>query len=421
MDEQRNLSYSQFNAWANRLAWVLKADGVKHGTVVAVMLENRLEQLALLAALAKLGAIAALISTTQRGKVLSHSLNLAKPSFFVIGEELFTAFSEVRSDVSGATTGGYWLADRDTLQDAGIAPHGWKNLAQMIAGQRVDNLPDSQQVNPKDPCFYIYTSGTTGMPKASITSHGKWIKAYGGFGHAGLALENTDVLCLTLPLYHSNAVTVSWGSALAGGAALAVRRKFSASTFWKDVAYYNATCFAKSEAAILRNVFKKGDAWYNTGDLMRNIGCKHAQFVDRLRDTFRWKGENVSTTEVESLLGAFTGVEAAVVYGVEIPETNGRCGMAALRMSSGANLDPQALALYLDKEMPAYAAPLFIRRLTEVETTGTFKYKKTELKQLAYDPEQTADPLLVRSPGSDTFQPLDSTLYGQIQTATHRV
>jgi citronellyl-CoA synthetase len=177
---------------------------------------------------------------------------------------------------------------------------------------------------------------------------------------------------------------------------------------------------AKSEAAILRNVFKKGDAWYNTGDLMRNIGCKHAQFVDRLRDTFRWKGENVSTTEVESLLGAFTGVEDAVVYGVEIPETNGRCGMAALRMSSGANLDPQALALYLDKEMPAYAAPLFIRLLTEVETTGTFKYKKTELKQLAYDPEQTADPLLVRSPGSDTFQPLDSTLYGQIQTATHR-
>ncbi|MFT5782535.1 MAG: citronellyl-CoA synthetase [Pseudomonas sp.] len=77
-----------------------------------------------------------------------------------------------------------------------------------------------------------------------MTSHGKWIKAYGGFGHAGLALENTDVLCLTLPLYHSNAVTVSWGSALAGGAALALRRKFSASTFWKDVAYYNATCFA---------------------------------------------------------------------------------------------------------------------------------------------------------------------------------
>ncbi|MDO8696997.1 MAG: AMP-binding protein, partial [Pseudomonas sp.] len=243
MDESRSLTYRQFNAWANRLAWALKADGVKHGSVVAVMLENRLEQLALLAALAKLGAVGALINTTQRGKVLTHSLNLAKPSFFVIGEELVEAFTEVRGDVQGAERPGYWLADHDTLQDAGVAPSGWLNLAQRIVGQSEANLPDSQQVKLKDPCFYIYTSGTTGMPKASITSHGKWIKAYGGFGHAGLALENTDVLYLTLPLYHSNAVTVSWGSALAGGAALAVRRKFSASAFWKDVAYYNATCF----------------------------------------------------------------------------------------------------------------------------------------------------------------------------------
>ena len=546
MDESRSLTYRQFNVWANRLAWALKADGVKHGSVVAVMLENRLEQLALLAALAKLGAVGALINTTQRGKVLTHSLNLAKPSFFVIGEELVEAFTEVRGDVQGAERPGYWLADRDTLQDAGVAPSGWLNLAQRTVGQSEANLPDSQQVKLKDPCFYIYTSGTTGMPKASITSHGKWIKAYGGFGHAGLALQNTDVLYLTLPLYHSNAVTVSWGSALAGGAALAVRRKFSASAFWKDVAYYQATCFgyigelcryllnqpvcpeeknnsltcmignglrpsiwhefktrfevqritefyassegnigftnvfnfdntvgyspatfaivgydldndrpmrnakgflektaqgqpglliseiskkwpfdgytdpAKSEAAILRNVFKKGDAWYNTGDLMRDIGCKHAQFVDRLGDTFRWKGENVSTTEVESLLGAFPGVEDAVVYGVEIPETNGRCGMAALRLSAGAQLDPQALAQYLDQEMPAYAAPLFIRLLSEVETTGTFKYKKTDLKQVAFDPAQTQDPLLVRLPGSDRFEPVCSLIYGKIQAASYR-
>ena len=546
LDESRTLSYQQFNAWANRLAWGLKADGVKHGSVVAVMLENRLEQLVLLAALAKLGAVGALINTTQRGKVLTHSLNLAKPSFFVIGEELLQAFVEVRNEVQGAEQSCYWLADCDTLKDAGKAPNGWVNLAKRSIGQSDANLPDSLQVKLKDPLFYIYTSGTTGLPKASITSHGKWIKAYGGFGHAGLALQPTDVLYLTLPLYHSNAVTVSWGSALAGGAAIAVRRKFSASAFWKDVAFYQATCFgyigelcryllnqpecpeeknnsltcmignglrpsiwnefktrfdvqritefyassegnigftnvfnfdntvgyspatfaivsydlendrpvrnakgflakteqgqpglliseiskkwpfdgytdpAKSEAAILRDVFKKGDAWYNTGDLMRNIGCKHAQFVDRLGDTFRWKGENVSTTEVESLLGAFPGIEDAVVYGVEIPETNGRCGMAALRLSNDAQLDPHALAQYLDKEMPAFAAPLFIRLLTEVETTGTFKYKKTDLKQVAYDPAQTQDPLLVRLPGSDSFEPVCSQLYGQIQQASYR-
>lgn len=546
MDETRRLSYRQFNAWANRLAWTFKADGVRHGDVVAVMLENRLELLAVLAALAKLGAIGALLNTSQRGKVLCHSLNLVKPAFFVIGEELVEAFAEVRGEVERADRPCYWLADRDTLQDAGQEPEGWVNLASSCVAQSGDNLADSRRVQLKDACFYIYTSGTTGMPKASIMSHGKWIKAYGGFGHSGLTLTNNDVLYLTLPCYHNNAVTVCWSSALAGGAAIALRRKFSASAFWKDVTRYNATCFgyigelcryllnqpvtpeeqnnslrcmignglrpaiwnefkerfgiehitefyassegnigftnvfnfdntvgytpatfaivrydlendcpvrnakgflekvdqgepglliseiskkwpfdgytdpAKSEAVILRNVFKKGDAWFNTGDLMRDIGCKHAQFVDRLGDTFRWKGENVSTTEVESVLGGFAGVEDAVVYGVEIEGTNGRCGMAALRLAHGAQLDFSALAHYLDHELPAYAAPLFIRLLAEVETTGTFKYKKTDLKQAAYDPAQTSDPLYVRLPGSDTFTPLAAALHAQIQDGTHR-
>ncbi|WP_442968849.1 AMP-binding enzyme, partial [Ramlibacter sp.] len=153
---------------------------------------------------------------------------------------------------------------------------------------------------------------------------------------------------------------------------------------------------------------------------MRDIGCKHAQFVDRLGDTFRWKGENVSTTEVENVLGAFPGVEDAVVYGVEIPGTNGRCGMAALRLSEGAQLDGAALAVYLDRQLPVYAAPLFIRLLGEVETTGTFKYKKTELKQAAYAPASVNEPLWVRLPGADRFQPLDAALYQAIQAQQYR-
>ena len=546
MDEQRRLSYRQFNAWANRLAWAFKADGVGHGDVVAVLVENRLELLAVLAALTKLGAIGALLNTTQRGKVLSHSLNLVKPRFFVIGEELVDAFNEVRPHVHGAEHPCYWLADQDTLQDSGNTPYNWVNLGLRQASQSEQNLPDSLRVKMKDPCFYIYTSGTTGLPKASIMSHGKWIKAYGGFGHSGLGLGSSDVLYLTLPCYHNNAVTVCWGSALAGGAAIALRRKFSASAFWKDVAHYQATSFgyigelcryllnqpvtdhelnnsltsmignglrpaiwaefkarfgieqiaefyassegniaftnvfnfdntvgftpatfaivrydlendrpvrntkgflekvtagqpglliseiskkfpfdgytdpAKSEAVILRDVFKKGDAWFNTGDLMRDIGCKHAQFVDRLGDTFRWKGENVSTTEVESVLGAFPGVEDAVVYGVAINGSDGRCGMAALRLAADSTLDPQALAQYLDGELPVYAAPLFIRLLSELETTGTFKYKKNDLKQVAYNPAQTRDPLLVRLPGATAFQLLDEQLWARIEAGEFR-
>ena len=523
-----------------------KSEGVGHGNVVAVMLENRLELLAILAGLSKLGAVGALINTTQRGKVLAHSFNLVEPRVLVIGDELRGAFDEIAAQLQNPQAKRYWIADQDCLADAGQASEGWLNLMLLAAGQAEDNPPDSQCVRMKDACFLIYTSGTTGLPKASIMSHGKWIKAYGGFGHSGLTLNERDVLYLTLPCYHNNAVTVCWSAALAGGAAIALRRKFSASAFWNDVAHYQATCFgyigelcryllnqpvhpaerdnslrcmignglrpsiwaefkqrfgveqitefyassegnigftnvfnfdntvgytpatyaivrydlendhpvrvnngflqkadkgeaglliseisakwpfdgytdpAKSEAAILRDVFKKGDAWFNTGDLMRDIGCKHAQFVDRLGDTFRWKGENVSTTEVENVLGAFPGVEDAVVYGVEIPGTNGRCGMAALRLAQGLELDGAALAAHLEAELPAYAAPLFVRLLGEVETTGTFKYKKTDLKQAGYDPCQVDGPLYVRLPGSNSFQWLDGELHAAIEQRHYR-
>lgn len=546
MDEQRQINYRDFNAWANRLAWAFKREGVRHGDVIAVMLENRLELLAILAALSKLGAVGALINTTQRGKVLAHSFNLVEPRLLVIGDELLGAFEEIAEYLHDPHARRYWVADQDCLVDAGRPPSGWANLMQLSSGQAQDNPPDSLRVRMKDACFLIYTSGTTGLPKASIMSHGKWIKAYGGFGHSGLTLNAHDVLYLTLPCYHNNAVTVCWSAALAGGAAIALRRRFSASAFWSDVARYRATCFgyigelcryllnqpvqpaeqnnslrcmignglrpsiwaefkqrfgvrqitefyassegnigftnvfnfdntvgytpatyaivrydlendcvlrdakgflhkadkgeaglliseisakwpfdgytdpAKSESVILRNVFKTGDAWFNTGDLMRDIGCKHAQFVDRLGDTFRWKGENVSTTEVENVLGAFPGVEDAVVYGVEIPATNGRCGMAALRLAPGSDLDGAALATYLDAELPAYAAPLFIRLLGEVETTGTFKYKKTDLKQAAYDPARSDDPLYVRLPDTAHFQRLDSALHAAIVRQDYR-
>ena len=216
LDGQRRISYALFNGWANRLARAFKAEGVGHGSVVAVMLENRVELLAILAALAKLGAIGALVNTTQRGKVLVHSLNLVKPGHFVVGEELREVFEEVRHEVLGNAGHCYWVDDGDTLGDPGSPPMGWRNLMRLAQGQTSENLEDTGRVRLKDSCFYIYTSGTTGLPKASIMSHGKWIKAYGGFGHSGLGLGRDDVLYLTLPCYHNNAVTVCWSAALAG-------------------------------------------------------------------------------------------------------------------------------------------------------------------------------------------------------------
>src|SRR5690606_20497609 len=161
---------------------------------------------------------------------------------------------------------------------------------------------------------------------------------------------------------------------------------------------------AKSEAVIFRDVFKKGDAWFNTGDLMRDIGCKHAQFVDRLGDTFRWHGENVSTTEVENVLGAWPGVEDAVVYGVEVPGADGRCGGAALPRPAGAAFAPVGLAADLRPHLPPDAVPRFVRLLDDVDTTGAVTYRKTGLKRQAAQPLQASDPLDLRLPDAEGLQ-----------------
>lgn len=143
---------------------------------------------------------------------------------------------------------------------------------------------------------------------------------------------------------------------------------------------------SKTEKSIVRNVFKKGDAWFNTGDLVRDMGFFHTQFVDRLGDTFRWKGENVSTVEVEGIINQFPGISESIVYGVEIPETNGRAGMAKIIVDeTTTKINLKSFYQYLSVELPSYAIPLFIRIADSTETTSTFKYKKHTLKEQAYD------------------------------------
>ncbi|MBL4866300.1 MAG: long-chain-acyl-CoA synthetase [Pseudomonadales bacterium] len=176
----------------------------------------------------------------------------------------------------------------------------------------------------------------------------------------------------------------------------------------------------KTESAILRDVFKEGDAWFNTGDLLRHIGCKHYQFVDRLGDTFRWKGENVSTTQVENVLGSHPDIADCVVYGVEIPETNGKAGMATITPLDGKTLNYSQLHGFITKELPAYAIPLFFRIKNDVDTTGTFKYKKADLKKEAYNVGACDEPILVNLPKTDTYVPLTAELQTEIDTGVYQ-
>lgn len=178
----------------------------------------------------------------------------------------------------------------------------------------------------------------------------------------------------------------------------------------------------KNRKVVYSDVFEKGDRYFNTGDLLRNIGFGHAQFVDRLGDTYRWKGENVSTTEVENILLQHPQICEVVAYGVEIENTNGRAGMAAITPAESlAALDMRELLRFAHGQLPAYAVPLFLRIKVKMETTGTFKYQKVKLKEEAFDPIKAGDdPIFAWLPGSDSYVPVTGQLLEQIQAGKFR-
>ncbi|HWB97337.1 MAG TPA: long-chain-acyl-CoA synthetase [Bryobacteraceae bacterium] len=173
------------------------------------------------------------------------------------------------------------------------------------------------------------------------------------------------------------------------------------------------TTHEASEKKILRNVFKSGDAWVRTGDLMRRDTRGFFYFVDRVGDTFRWKGENVATTEVAEIISAFPGISHASVYGVAVPGRDGRAGMAALVVNG--DLDLTAFRKHLSDRLPHYARPLFLRVGGELEATGTFKYTKSTLLREGFDPSATEDILYFDHPAYRRFVRIEPALFKAIQ------
>lgn len=179
----------------------------------------------------------------------------------------------------------------------------------------------------------------------------------------------------------------------------------------------------KNQAVIMHDVFKKQDAYFISGDLVRDIGCRHVQFIDRLGDTFRWKGENVSTTEVENICSEYEKITEAVVYGVEIPNTNGRAGMAAITLKDGLALNDQDLIHMVQtfkNTLPQYAVPIFLRVQKTLETTGTFKHQKSKLKEEAFYLDKTDDQILILLPDSNQYCELTPEILSNIEHYKYR-
>jgi fatty-acyl-CoA synthase len=175
---------------------------------------------------------------------------------------------------------------------------------------------------------------------------------------------------------------------------------------------------AASEKKILRDVFVRGDRWFRTGDLMRQDSDGYVYFIDRIGDTFRWKGENVSTAEVEQRLADAPGVKEVIAYGVPVPGQDGKAGMVAL-VTEG-RFSAKALAEWVDQELPSYARPVFIRLIKSADTTGTFKYRKTDLVADGFDPARIDGALYVRG-GKNGYTKLTDTAYAAILSGDVRL
>jgi fatty-acyl-CoA synthase/citronellyl-CoA synthetase len=533
--------YGELNQQVNRLAHYMASQQIGMGDTVGILLENRPETLIAVLATVKLGAVASMMNTSQRGEVLLHSMNLVKPKLMLVGEEMLDNMATVEHQLPvGLATQLYYWRDHGNREQR-PAPAHYQDIETLLVDQPTDNPASTQQVKMHQPCYYIFTSGTTGLPKASVMSHYRWHKSMAGMGLASMKLKKHDVLYVSLPLYHNNALTVSLAAVLGAGACIAISRKFSVSRFWDEVRDYGATAFCyigelcryllnqapsaadkqhkirviignglrpdiwmefkqrfgihhinefygasecnlvftntfnldktagfcplpyniveydieedqpkrddrgfmiavkkggtgllitevndkqpfegytdeeASNKKLLRDVFAQGDCWFNTGDMVLNQGYKHIAFADRLGDTFRWKGENVATTEVESVLMEYPDIEHAVVYGVEIPFTDGRAGMAALTLNRQADaVDWSAVTRHLREKLPAYAIPLFLRIREQEEVTGTFKYRKVELKQEAYHLDKVSEPVMVLAAKAASYQPLAADTEQQI-------
>jgi len=526
----------------NRYAHAFQAIGIQPGDAVPLLMDNRPEYLFAMTALSRVGAISALINTNVTGKALAHAIRVCDPQRMVVGTEHAAKVREVLDDDANfdSLSADQIFEQRDEEFPDSV---GFGSLDDLLADQpdgRPSNLPTPRG---EDTMSYIYTSGTTGLPKAAIIRNFRYIQGAATFAKVVTDSKPSDVVYMTLPLYHSTGMAAGWGHVLQTGACIALRRKFSASKCWDEIEecgatiliyigelcryllnqpvrpserrhklrvatgnglrpdiwnefqerfgvpmikeFYGATegnaalvnltgepgkigrlrgglailrCDAEtgkpirnaagfceniaegesgllvarvskamqfhgyidrkaSDKKILNGVFKEDDRWFDSGDLIGLGENGWLSFVDRVGDTFRWKGENVSTNEVAEILNGAPGVRESNVYGVQVPGADGRAGMASINCDDSFSVD--SLAEFVVANLPVFQRPYFIRLQRDMRITGTFKHQKVDYRREGFDPAKVDDPLFLLD--GDKFVPLDRSVYEALESGERKL
>jgi acyl-CoA synthetase (AMP-forming)/AMP-acid ligase II len=531
--EDRRYTWSEVDREVDRAARAFREMGVARGDVVALLMDNRPEFLFAIMGLNRLRAGGALINTHIGGAALAHAVRIARPMAMLVGAEHRAKLELALPDVADlAKDRVYVQRDADETRLG-----GFRSFDELLASRAGGSPGERPRPRADDRFGYIYTSGTTGLPKAAIVSNLRVMLPGAALGRVVFELTPKDVVYVTTPLYHSVGMYIGWGGALTTGAAVALRRKFSASKFWEDVHLFEATVFvyigelcryllnqpehpqerdhrlrlaggnglrpdiweafqarfriplireyygategtgmivnmtgrpgmvgrlmpgnhllrcgletgepwrgpdgrcqalgpggtgllvsritpaapfdgyADREATakkVLTDVFRPGDRYFNTGDLLTLHEDRWLSFADRVGDTFRWKGENVSTNEVAELLNGAPGVLETNVYGVKVPGSEGRAGMASVHCDESFAIEE--LSRFVVRELPGYMRPYFVRLQREMRITGTFKHQKTDYRREGYDPSRVKDPLYFLD--GERYVPLTPELHAAIQ------
>lgn len=546
-DEQRSLTYRDLDAMANRYGHWARSRNLRRSDVIGLVMTNRAEYLAAWLGFSKVGIATALINTNLSGEALAHCLNIVGVSVVVADEETWRRCEEARPFLNRTMV--LWVLGLREVDEVSER-RGLDNAVRSGSSVRIARTLRAGITN-RDTALFIYTSGTTGLPKAARIHHARartYMRAFAGATNSSAR----DRVFNVLPLYHSTGGLVGIGPALLNGGRLILRRKFSASSFWRDVNATEATLFvyigelcrylvnspgqdgerghrlrlafgnglrsdvwpefqdrfaipdilefygstegnvslfnfdgkpgsigrvprflksqinirlvgfdidteqpvrlanglcqeasagqigeaigiigdnirhdfsgyadkAASERKILTDVFQRGDRWFRTGDLMRQDAEGYFYFIDRIGDTYRWKGENVSTAEVEQRLAGAPGVREVIAYGVPVPGTDGKAGMVTVVIEG--RFSAKGFATFADAQLPVYARPVFVRLARTLETTGTFKYRKIDLVADGFDPGRIDGAVYVRG-GKAGYQKLSPDAFLAIQNGTTRL